>query len=453
MTNVLFLIIDGLRADKFKGLEKTAITPNIDSLIPKGTYFNQAISCADGTTLSLNTIFSGMFPFRTGTRAKEVHMNKSNYIYLLKNNGYHIYGIVPELTSLSRFRFNFENNIKTFKATPNVEHLWEGTGKKILDLLKTEKMKEPWFCYIHPLDLHDPYIVPKEFNDVKFGKSEYEKVLSSMDEWIRKIINSVNLEKTIIILTSDHGNIIPEGGLGYIDFEPKFKNEIKIGKTILPKNTHKFAGSILVKFKERIRERRLKKANKDLTSYQKRSRLPYFRLTLFDEAIRVPILFLGKNIPKNKIITEQVCNADIFPTIIDLINIRDPIRRDGRSLIPFFNDKKIKEEYIYLHTMPYEEESEYDKVGIRTPKYKYFRHARNSSENINLYDLINDPFENSNIANIKNEIVKEMEDKLVELTEDFSIDNIDKIDDIKLEKIQDELRLLGYKKTWEEESN
>ena len=134
-TNILFLTIDGLRADKFHGVHKTAITPKIDSIIKNGTYFNQAISCADGTTLSLNTIFSGMFPFRTGTRSKEVHMFKSNYIHLLKNNGYHIYGVIPELTSLSRFRFNFENSINSFKATPpDVEHIWEGNGEKILNL-------------------------------------------------------------------------------------------------------------------------------------------------------------------------------------------------------------------------------------------------------------------------------------------------------------------------------
>jgi len=84
-TNILFLTIDGLRADKFHGETKTAKTPRLDSIIKNGTYFNQAISCADGTTLSLNTIFSGMFPFRTGTRAKEVQMHKSNYVHLLKN--------------------------------------------------------------------------------------------------------------------------------------------------------------------------------------------------------------------------------------------------------------------------------------------------------------------------------------------------------------------------------
>jgi len=313
-------------------------------------------------------------------------------------------------------------------------------------------MKEPWFCYIHPLDLHDPLIVQKEFDNDEFGESAYEKVLSSMDKWIGEIIDSVDPDKTIIIITSDHGNIIPEGGLGYTDFEPEFKNEIKIGKKILPGVTRKIGASALVYARNKIREKRLEKANKGLTSYQKRSRLPYFRLTLFDEAIRVPLLFLGKNIKKDRVIPDQVCNADIFPTIFEMIDIKDPSRRDGQSLIPYFNDGEMKERNIYIHTMPYEEESEYDKVGIRTSNYKYFRHARDTSENVNLYDLGNDPFENSNIAKQNQEIVKKMEEVLSEMTENFSIDNIDKIDEEKLEKIQDELRLLGYKKTWKEKS-
>ena len=61
--NILFLTLDGLRADKFTGKTKTAITPNLDSLLKKGTYFNQAISCADGTVLALNAMLSGIFPF------------------------------------------------------------------------------------------------------------------------------------------------------------------------------------------------------------------------------------------------------------------------------------------------------------------------------------------------------------------------------------------------------
>ena len=70
-----------------------------------------------------------------------------------------------------------------------------------------------------------------------------------------------------------------------------------------------------------------------------------------------------------------------------------------------------------------------------------------------MYDLQEDPFENNNIANDHPEIVKKMEETIEELTENSTIENMDSMDDEKLQKIQDELRLLGYKKTWKEKSN
>ena len=452
--NILFLTIDSLRADRFFGKFKTAKTPFLDSLRQQGTYFEQAISCADGTTLVLNSIFSGLFPFRTGTRAKEVQMNQSSFIHLLKNNSYHIYGITPDLTSLARLRFNFENNIKSFKGTPpEIERLNDGTGNKILNLFEQNKMKEPWFCYLHPLDLHDPLIVPKNFDEIRFGNSRYEKILSSIDVWVEKIFKKINTANTLIIITADHGSIIPEGDLEFSDFEPQFKTGLKVGKKIMPNFTHKFGAKVFVGISDKIRDSRLKKANEGLTPYQIRSRLPYFRLTLFDEAIRVPLLFLGKNIPKNKVVSDQVSNVDIFPTILELIGISDKLQRDGRSLTSYFNDKVVSEREVYLHTIPYDEKSLQDKVGVRTSKYKYFRHARNSTVNVNLYDLKTDPFENNNIADDNSNIVKKMENILEELTENSTIESIDNLDDERSKKIQDELRLLGYKKIWKEKSN
>ena len=173
---------------------------------------------------------------------------------------------------------------------------------------------------------------------------------------------------------------------------------------------------------------------------------------MFDEAIRVPLLFVGKNIPDEKNVSRQVANVDIFPTILDMLEITDDLRRDGRSLVSYFTGEEMEEREVYLHTIPYIEKSIHDKVGIRTPNYKYFRHARESSENVNLYDLRQDPQENFNIASENPDIVKEMESILVEMTGNSSIETMYEIDDKRLERIQDELRILGYKKTWEENS-
>ena len=59
--NIIFFLIDGLRSEQFYGNNRTCKTPNIDSLVSKGMYFEQAISSTDGTSTSLNTIFNSKF--------------------------------------------------------------------------------------------------------------------------------------------------------------------------------------------------------------------------------------------------------------------------------------------------------------------------------------------------------------------------------------------------------
>ena len=392
-------------------------------------------------------MLSGKFPFRTGTRTKEVQMNSSNYIHIFKNNGYHIYGIIPDLTILSRFRFNFENSVNSFKGTPpNIERLWEGTGQKILNLFEPNKMKEPWFCYIHPNDLHNPVIVPEEYKNEEFGNNKYEKVLSSMDKWIGDIVKHIDLDKTIIVITADHGSIIPEGDLEYVDFEPEFKTGLNMGKKLMPHSTHKIGAKMFVGLRNKIRDSRLKKANEGLTPYQKRSRLPHTTLSLYEEIMHVPLLFAGINTPKNKIIHDLVRSVDIFPTVFDMLSIDTSTFKDidGRSLVPMVEDKKLPELPAYFITNAHKEITLDDKVGIRTSKYKYFRASIDQEKEINLYELENDPQENNNIASENPEIVKEMEGILEELTKNVTIDEPEKLTEDQEKIIEKQLKEMGY---------
>ena len=70
--NILFLVVDSFRADRFYGKEKSSFTPTLDKLRDNGVYFCQNISSADGTILSLNSIFNGVFPSVTGTRENKI---------------------------------------------------------------------------------------------------------------------------------------------------------------------------------------------------------------------------------------------------------------------------------------------------------------------------------------------------------------------------------------------
>ena len=54
--NIVFLLIDSFSSEKCYGENKTSVTPNLDSLLKKGTYFTQAINSAPSTAPSVSSI-------------------------------------------------------------------------------------------------------------------------------------------------------------------------------------------------------------------------------------------------------------------------------------------------------------------------------------------------------------------------------------------------------------
>ena len=96
--NILILTVDSLRADKIYGNDKSSLTPNIDSLIKKGAYFTQAISTSDATGLSLGSIFTASYPFKTGITHFNYNSDVSTYFQILKDQGYHTFATVPDVS-------------------------------------------------------------------------------------------------------------------------------------------------------------------------------------------------------------------------------------------------------------------------------------------------------------------------------------------------------------------
>ena len=278
----------------------------------------------------------------------------------------------------------------------------------VLDLKKilSDKKNEPWLCYAHLMDLHWPLIVPEKFDKKEYGDDKYDRIISSMDYWLEQFLENIDLKNTYLIITADHGCVIPFDGKDITDFEPDLNLGLKLGKKIMPKKAHSFGAKFFVKFRNYIRKRRVDYANKRLSSYEIRSRYPNFYMSLYDEVLRIPLLINGPGIPSRKNST-QVRMIDIFPTIFDILKFPFPTPIQGKSFFDLFTQNDKNTDPCFIHTIPYEKPSKYDRVGIRTPNFKYFRNAKNKNENVHLYDLIDDPLENTNIAKSENVKVKE----------------------------------------------
>ena len=464
--NIIFFLIDGLRADQCFGKDKTSLTPNIDSLRKKGMYFTNAFTSVDGTLLSLSAIFHSIYPIKTPMARNKLTLQKNNLFDILAKNGYEINGLVPDLKSFTDYINYFENDIKTydyFEYVNKMDQFLLNTSSnitgKITDFLKSRTSKKPWFYYIHTETLHPlkEYFASydserallnqgiKDFDNEKFGAGLYERTVSFIDHELGKILEYVDPDNTILILTSDHGQSIPYEDHPEVDFEPKLEASKKIGLKFLPKTTHKAGGQFLYKIRKLVSKRKLNKANQKLTNYQKRSREAFDKVSLFDEMLHIPLLFTGNHI-NSRTVSDLVHHTDILPTLCELININLNQTIHGRSLVPLIEGNKIEEKPIYLRTRPYldPKPNERDSVGIRTSSYKYFRSTYNAKENVHLYDLENDPYENNNIAQTHEQLVARFENKILELQKDNLSEYKEKIPDKEIEEISNELYKLGY---------
>ena len=150
--NIIFFLIDGLRADQCFGKDKTSFTPNIDSLRKKGTYFTNAFTSVDGTLLSLSAIFHSIYPIKTPRVRNKVTLQKSNLFDILVKNGYQINGLVAKLLAFTGITDYFENNDRTYDYFENMNKInnflltnSSGLTDEIIHFLKSRTSKKPWF--------------------------------------------------------------------------------------------------------------------------------------------------------------------------------------------------------------------------------------------------------------------------------------------------------------------
>ena len=471
--NILFLLIDGLRQDKCHGNKKTSVTPHIDSLIQNGVYFNQAICAAPVTFTSLSSLFTGLHASEAvilNNRIFTINQKRKNYVEHLKENGYTTYAFLPVSAYMGPGQI-FEENVYKY---PYTDTLFNGNGKLIVEKLKENSLREPWFYYMHFYDLYVAAVFEidaagsKELSDKKYGNNKYERILSAMDVWIGKILDNVDLNNTLVVLTADHAT---QRGDYDANLEEYASYCQKIRTSWEPNSVSKSIASVkkipkflqpMKKFmaksysmrrrriiKDRIQPEIEKIENEDLSPYYKRLKksAAIIIFETFDDRFRIPLCFSGYGITSKHIISDQVRSIDIFPTIMDIINSPDIRNIHGRSLFPYLVGEKMNEVPALVESIPMSLSAyTMNYVGIRTSEYKYFRDRNETTKNIHLYDLVKDPLEEKNLADKLPDVVQKMENTLSEMQsqKSFDYEKSNELNDDETKIIEKELRKLGY---------
>jgi arylsulfatase A-like enzyme len=299
------------------------------------------------------------------------------------------------------------------------------------------------------MDLHQPINVSKEFDTDEFGNNSYEKKISEIDHYIGTILKKIDLTKTILILTSDHGDYIKSTEISEqnLDFNQNSTRDQFVHK--ISKHTPNFLKPVkdqaFLAIEKRNQERKLKQLqNLNLQDYEKRALIAgkadkdHF---LFDELIKVPFLLAGPNIPEDLLITQQIRSVDIFPTIFNSLNIKFSSDIDGINLSPLLDGMEFPESPAYIESNPLVLTNSNDVIGIRTSKFKYFRDKDDATKRVHLFDLTVDPYEENNISSDE-KLVQKCENILISIVKDFSSNNSENAPES--DEIEQELRKLGY---------
>lgn len=141
----------------------------------------------------------------------------------------------------------------------------------------------------------------------------------------------------------------------------------------------------------------------------------------FEQATKAPLLFSVPELTKGNTYTQPTEFVDIFPTLCDLVGLKIPSYLDGKSLVPAMKDNNTKIKDFAISQYPRGSNGDDKNImgySMRTERYRYtewvgskFTTAKPFSEKdlvgIELYDMINDPDETTNLTN-KPEMKKEV---------------------------------------------
>jgi choline-sulfatase len=169
------------------------------------------------------------------------------------------------------------------------------------------------------------------------ARRAYYAMISYCDDVLGRLLSALEMsgltENTIVVVTSDHGDMLGERGLWY-------------------------------------------------------------KMTFYERAMRVPLLFAGPGIKSRRRVGEGVSHLDLLPTLATLAGVRvDPSGLDGRDLSPALQGGALKQDGVIGEYMG--EGYDAPVVMIRRGTRKFVHSVTDGSE---LYDLARDPQELRNLA-------------------------------------------------------
>ncbi len=425
--NVLFIVTDDQRFDTIHALgNDEIITPNLDTLVQKGTSFTNAHiaggTCGAVCMPSRAMILTGRNPFHLEELGGDIPDEHSTMPQVFKENGYETIGLGKWHNGCPAYARSFTQGAKVFFGgmwdhwnvptcrfdptgrydnvinfvvdfyndnAPSKQHCDEFEPGRhsselltdsAIDLLKKNAGKEkPFFMYLAYLAPHDPRTMPDKFRRM------YDESKFTLPPNFQQIIDT---NYPLMVHRDEHLAAYPRQ-------EAEIKRHIAEYYAMI---THLDSeiGRLLDALKK------TGEADNTIIVFTGDNGLAVGqhgwmgKEDIYEHGVRVPLIMAGPGIEKNVQKDAFVYLYDIFPTLCEKIALNIPSSVDGKSFAELFEKGKSDEHRKELYLI-------FDKFvrGIKGKKYKLIEYRNGDEENDKwtfLYDLENDPWEINNLA-------------------------------------------------------
>ena len=382
--NLVLITLDTARADAFGAYGQALPTsPEIDRMAQEGVLFEDAMTASPSTLPSHATIMTGLLPFAHGVRSNTGYVlgeEQTTLAEILTGRGYTTSAEIaaPVIGRHTRLDQGFRNyrepsdydieRKKIFVADPkakNGRRLVEAHDRDGFDITKhglefierNRANDRPFFLWLHYFDPHIVYQAPAAFR-AGFEKSAYHAEIRYTDHQVGRILTALRQtglrERTLVVLTSDHGEGLDEHG----------------------ESTHSFF--------------------------------------VYESTMRVPLVLWGPDsIPQGQRIKTPVRTADITPTVLNWLGIPSPPALHGQSLRPLVERKTNAKAPGPGYGESVEPLALFGSSMLRALRIDEWKYIHKLEPE--LYRVDQDPGELENLASLHPDRVQEMRDALREL--------------------------------------
>jgi arylsulfatase A-like enzyme len=403
--NLVLVSFDALQAAHVGSLGYFRdITPTIDAMAKEGYNFTNNMSVASWTVPASMTWFTGVYPSEHKltnkfavfnppnnkiSNLKELSPNLVTLAELLKEKGYATGGFTGN-AGVNGF-FGYGQGFDQYFFEKGKFGSMGVSIPKALDWLKENKGKK-FFMFLHGYDIHGQN-VPAEGFDYRFVDKAYDKKYtgSALEQ---EALREEGLDKGSVTLR---------------DADVKFWRAIYDEK--IQRTDAKFKTFLAELDKLGLMDKTIFILTSDHgTEFYEHKHFDH-GFSLYDELIHVPLIIKLPGTKAGKVITDQVSSVDVMPTILDLLDIpvSDKIKSQlrGASLVPAFQGETVAKD-VYSET-DYRQFT-YKRSVITTDGWKFIYTLEDKSRE--LYNLTSDPAETKNLVEQEPRRAYELEQKL-----------------------------------------